>query len=136
MAKIYCINVERIYAGDVDFDQEKAWLEFHIEDKTRVRLIFKESLILKIRLALQKLLGRFTEIRLQKGLPSLQVSHQTKVKRIEFGHNEEKKVALVRTWYESGEYQDMVLPEQMMRETITYLQGTLYRFSQSKTWKN
>jgi hypothetical protein len=136
MAKIYCMTINRVHSGNVNVDNEEAWLELEIDEITRVRLLFKESLLTSLRHAVQRLLGRFSEVRLEQGKPSLQVAYKTRIKRMEFGHDDVRRVALIRTWYESGEYQDMVLGEDNMHEIINYFQATLIRFGKDKTLKN
>lgn len=81
-------------------------------------------------------MGRAAEMRHSKGLPSLQLAYRTKIEKLEYGHDESKKVAVIRTWYESGEYQEMVLSEPMMKDTVAYLQRTLARFENVTDWKN
>ena len=136
MAKIYCMNIRELISGNVNVEKEEIWLDCKIDGDAKVRLVFKEDHITRFRYALQKLMGKATETRREKGLPSLQLTYRTKIKRLEYGHDESKKVALIRTWYESGEYQEMVLSETMMKDTVSYLQNTLTRFEAQKNWKN
>ena len=136
MPKVHETKVVRALAGDVDIERQTAWIDFEADAENTLRVILPEDHLARLKLAIQQLQGASTDRRRAKGLPTLQTSYVAKVSGIEFGTDPESRVAVLRTRFETGEFQDTVLGADMVRDTIRFLETALAQFESNGPTKN
>lgn len=118
-------------------ETKQSWVDLKIDEENTLRLMFADEFPPTLKLCLQNLQAHVAEERKKAGLPVLEHTYVEAVKRLEFGRDDVKQIALIRVRFQNGAARDTPIEKAQIQDTIEFLKNALQAFENlSKSQKH